>query len=77
MEKDFSRLAIEQTERTIGKLQAGLKGRMPYGPRAVVKTNKEQRLEMQALDPQVKDGIIEQMGPAQWDAYMKEIYKRD
>ena len=39
MDKDFSRLAIEQTERTIGKLQEGLKGRMPYGPRSVVKTN--------------------------------------
>ena len=75
MEKDFSRLAIEQTERTIGKLQEGLKGRMPYGPRSVVKTNLEQRLEMQELDPRVKDSIAQEMGPEQWDAYMKEMYK--
>ena len=75
MDKDFSRLAIEQTERTIGKLQEGLKGRMPYGPRSVVKTNLEQRLEMQELDPRVKHSIAQEMGTEQWDAYMKEMYK--
>ena len=77
MEKDFSRMAIEQTQRTIGKLQLGLKGRMPHGPRTVVKTNLEKRLEEQARDPYEKMNIMEKMGPVAWENYMKEIHGDD
>tara|TARA_Y100000034_G_C6671895_1_gene295008 strand:- start:171 stop:392 length:222 start_codon:yes stop_codon:yes gene_type:complete len=70
-------MAIEQTQKTIGKLQLGLKGRMPYGPKTIVKTNLEKRQEEQSRDPHEKIELMNKMGPVAWENYMKEIYGDD
>ena len=73
-EDDFTRKALNQTERTLGLLQESLRNRITSGPRGAPKSNLERRLEIQNQDPEVTMAMIKKMGPEQWDAYMKEIY---
>ena len=37
--QDWTRDALDQVEKTIGKLQTSFQSRIPYGPRTVIKSN--------------------------------------
>ena len=70
---DFTRKSVERTSRTISQLQERF---LQYtGPRMVVESHREERLRIQNQDPEDTMAMIQGMGPAEWDAYMKEIYK--
>jgi hypothetical protein len=73
--QDWTRDALDQVEKTIGKLQVSLQSRIPYGPRTVIKSNMEKRLDIQNQPPEQTIAMIKKMGPEQWDAYMKELYR--
>ena len=40
-QQDWTRDALDQVEKTIGKLQTSFQARIPYGPRTVIKSNLE------------------------------------
>ena len=73
-DKDISRKAVEQTSRTLGKLQLSFMKRIPYGPRNEVMSPMEERRKIQDMDASVKLQKMQEMGPEAWDAYMKELY---
>tara|TARA_Y100000310_G_C20540048_1_gene742791 strand:- start:63 stop:296 length:234 start_codon:yes stop_codon:yes gene_type:complete len=73
-EKDVLRIAVEQTVAVLNKVREGMAKRVPYGPRVVKRTMKEQRMELQNMDPYAKAEKIQQVGPDQWNEMMKELY---
>jgi hypothetical protein len=74
-QQDWTRDALDQVEKTIGKLQTSFQSRIPYGPRTVIKSNLEKRLDVQNQSPEQTISMMKKMGPEQWDAYMKELYR--
>ena len=73
--QDFTRDTLDQLQRTLGKLQVSMSKRIPYGPRVSIMSNKDKRLEIQNQGAQQTMAQIQSMGVAEWDAYMKELYK--
>ena len=73
-DKDISRKAVEQTSKTLGKLQLSFMKRIPYGPRNEAMSPTEERRQIQNMDVDAKMQKIQEMGPEAWDAYMKELY---
>jgi hypothetical protein len=74
-QQDWTRDALDQVEKTIGKLQVSFQARIPYGPRTVIKSNLQKRLDIQNQSPEQTIAMRNKMGPEQWDAYMKELYR--
>ena len=74
-EGDFTRMALNRVEATIGRLQESLSKRITSGPRGAIKSNLDKRLEIQNQDPEITIAMMNKMGPKDWDAYMKELYK--
>ena len=73
--KDVSRLSTEQTLATILKISKQFNARFFTGPSRTEMTPTDLRRHYQNMPANDKIQQINQMGPEQWDAYMKEIYK--
>lgn len=74
-EKDMSRLIVERTATTIGRLRSHMSTQIPYGPKKMKLTPKEARLQLQALPPEQKRQRQLQ-DPEAWDNYMRFLYGR-
>lgn len=75
-EKDISRMIVERAAPIVGQLREYFQTQlMPYGPKKEYLTPREERLRLQGMEPTDKIKLQQKMGPAEWDIYMKELYK--
>jgi hypothetical protein len=73
--KDPSRLAIEQTLKSLGKIREQFNQRFNIGPSKSEITPKQVRLAYQNMDVMTKLETMDRMGIEQWDAHLDRIYK--
>jgi hypothetical protein len=71
---DVTGYITQRSLAVIQSLRERMQEKIPYGPLREHLTDKETRIAIQDLDPEVKRGLMQKVGPEEWHRMMEDLY---